>query len=122
MNAIDKEYNYKFEQAKGNATIEAALEKKKSDKIEKIQREAFEQDKQAKIAQTIVSGALAIIQALATLGPIGGAIAAIGIGATTGFQIAKIKAATFADGGYTGEGIMPADSTGFKPAGIVHER
>jgi TP901 family phage tail tape measure protein len=121
LNAIDKEYNYKLEQAKGNATIEAALEKEKSDKIEKIQREAFEQDKQAKIAQAIVSGALAIIQALATLGPIGGAIAAIGIGATTGFQIAKIKAATFADGGYTGEGIMPADSTGFKPAGIVHE-
>ena len=29
LNAIDKEYNYKFEQAKGNATIEAALEKKK---------------------------------------------------------------------------------------------
>lgn len=121
LNAIDKEYNYKLEQAKGNATIEAALEKEKSDKIEKIQRESFEQDKQAKIAQAIVSGALAIIQALATLGPIGGAIAAIGIGATTGFQIAKIKAATFADGGYTGEGIMPADSTGFKPAGIVHE-
>ena len=121
LNAIDKEYNYKLEQAKGNATIEAALEKEKSDKIEKIQREAFEQDKEAKIAQAIVSGALAIIQALATLGPIGGAIAAVGIGATTGFQIAKIKAATFADGGYTGEGIMPADSTGFKPAGIVHE-
>lgn len=121
LNAIDKEYNYKLEQAKGNATIEAALEKEKSDKIEKIQREAFEQDKQAKIAQATVSGALAIIQALATLGPIGGAIAAVGIGATTVFQIAKIKAATFADGGYTGEGIMPADSTGFKPAGIVHE-
>lgn len=121
LSAIDKEYNYKLQQAKGNATIEAALEKEKIDKIEKIQREAFEQDKQAKIAQAIVSGALAIIQALATLGPIGGAIAAIGIGATTGFQIAKIKAATFADGGYTGEGIMPADSTGFKPAGIVHE-
>ena len=49
-------------------------------KHKKIQREAFEQDKQAKIAQAIVSGALAIIQALATLGPIGGAIAAIGIG------------------------------------------
>lgn len=121
LNAIDKEYNYKLEQAKGNATIEAALEKEKSDKIEKIQREAFEQDKQAKIAQAIVSGALAIIQALATLGPIGGAIAAIGIGATTGFQIAKIKAATFADGGYTGEGIMEPDSTGHRPAGIVHD-
>ena len=38
--------------------------------IEKIQREAFEQDKQAKIAQAIVSGALAIIQALATLGSV----------------------------------------------------
>ena len=121
LNAIDKEYNYKLEQAKGNATIEAALEKEKSDKIEKIQREAFEQDKQAKIAQAIASGALAIIQALATLGPIGGAIAAIGIGATTGFQIAKIKAATFADGGYTGEGIMAPDSTGHRPAGIVHD-
>ena len=121
LNAIDKEYNYKLEQAKGNATIEAALEKEKSDKIEKIQREAFEQDKQAKIAQAIVSGALAIIQALATLGPIGGAIASVGIGVTTGFQIAKIKAATFDDGGYTGEGIMEPDSTGHRPAGIVHD-
>ena len=121
LNAIDKEYNYKLEQAKGNATIEAALEKEKSDKIEKIQREAFEQDKQAKIAQAIVSGALAIIQALATLGPIGGAIASVGIGVTTGIQIAKIKAATFDDGGYTGEGIMEPDSTGHRPAGIVHD-
>ena len=51
LKAIDKEYNYKLEQAKGNATIEAALEKEKSAKIEKIQREAFEQYKQAKIAQ-----------------------------------------------------------------------
>ena len=30
LNDIDKEYNYKLEQAKGNATIEAALEKEKS--------------------------------------------------------------------------------------------
>ena len=47
---------YQFiKDSEGNATIEAALEKEKSDKIEKIQREAFEQDKQAKIAQAIVS-------------------------------------------------------------------
>ena len=46
-------------QAKIGHEVQAALEKEKSDKIEKIQREAFEQDKQAKIAQAIVSGALA---------------------------------------------------------------
>jgi hypothetical protein len=60
-----------------------------------LKKRAFEQDKRAKKEQAIISGALAIIQAFAQLGPIGGAIASIGIVATTLFQVAKINASKF---------------------------
>ena len=46
--------------------------------------------KAAAIAQATISAALAIIRALSDLGPIAGAIAAVGIGASTAAQIAKI--------------------------------
>ncbi len=55
---------------------------------------AFEEDKKAKRAQAYVAGALAIIQAYAQLGPIGGSIAAAGIIVATGLQISKINQST----------------------------
>jgi hypothetical protein len=71
------------------ANIDARYQQKQA----QLQRKAFEADKQAKKQQAIIAGALAVVQAFAQLGPIGGAIAAIVIAATTAFQVAKITSA-----------------------------
>jgi hypothetical protein len=59
----------------------------------------------------------------AAFGPIGVALSiaqtAIAVARSVA-AIQKINAAKFAEGGLTGPGILPADSTGEKPAGIVH--
>lgn len=64
-----------------------------------------------------------IFASFSSLGPIGQILAAIQAAvavARTGAAIQKIKAQKFAGGGYTGPGIGPADSSGHKPAGVVH--
>lgn len=58
----------------------------------KLRYDAAVQDKAAKRAMAVINGAVAITTALAQLGPIFGAIAAVGIGVSTGFQIAAIDA------------------------------
>jgi hypothetical protein len=52
LNAIDKEYNYKLEQAKGNATIEAALEKERAIKLRKYSVKLLNKTNKQKIAQS----------------------------------------------------------------------
>ena len=64
-----------------------------------LAKEGSDEAKAAAIVQAGINGALAITQALAQLGPVAGAIAAVGIGITTGVQIAKISSAKFARGG-----------------------
>ncbi|MDX2000958.1 MAG: hypothetical protein SFW35_00870 [Chitinophagales bacterium] len=71
-------------------------EKKKKD----IEKKAFDKKKKQDIIQAIVNGALAITQAFAQLGPIGGAIATAGIVANTAAQIAVISKQKFARGGF----------------------
>jgi len=44
-----------------------------------------------------------------------------GGGSTQGVQRGARRSRSFADGGYTGDGFGSADSSGYKPAGIVHE-
>ena len=63
---------------------------------------AFKVAKAASISQAIMAGAVAVVQALAQLGPIAGAAAAIAIGATTSVQVATIAAQepTFHAGGF----------------------
>jgi len=56
-----------------------------------IKYEADKAQYAANILSAIASGALAVLQGFAQLGPIGGAIAAIGIGIVTGAQIALMK-------------------------------
>lgn len=79
-------------------------------------------------AQVIVQG-VAEVQKIwagsASLGPIAGPIvggiqtaAAV---ARTAVALKKISAAKFAGGGYTGDGYGVPDTTGYRPAGIVHE-
>ena len=67
--------------------------------LSSLAKEGSDEAKAFAIVQAGINGALAITQALAQLGPIAGAIAAVGIGITTGVQIAKISSAKFADGG-----------------------
>lgn len=119
--ALDKEAESRLKNAQGNAVLEEAIKKDVEEKKLAIQKEYFEKDKKAKIAQAIINAALAIIQAFAQLGPIAGAIAAVGVGITTSFQIASIKNQKFRKGGFTGSGAGRPDETGKKIAGYVHE-
>jgi hypothetical protein len=90
------------EQLEANLQAEEARLKQ----VEAAQREAamkaFNMNKAASISSTIIAGALAVVQALAQLGPIAGAAAGIAIGATTGAAVASIAAEqpTFHSGGF----------------------
>lgn len=66
-----------------------AIEKAEKEKRQ-IQAETFEAEKAGSIATTIINGAVAIVQAFAQLGPIGGAIAAAVVTALTATQVALI--------------------------------
>lgn len=54
--------------------------------------DAFNMQKESQIAQTVMAGALAVAQAFAQLGPIGGALATAGIGAVIATQVGIIQA------------------------------
>ncbi|MDR1629920.1 MAG: hypothetical protein LBS36_06880, partial [Oscillospiraceae bacterium] len=84
----EKELTLAGDNADKRQQIEEDYEAKKLE----VQKKYADVDMAAKIAQTIAAGALAIIQAFAQLGPVGGAISAVLIGATTAFQIASIIA------------------------------
>ncbi|MFW6310779.1 MAG: hypothetical protein ACOC1K_00935 [Nanoarchaeota archaeon] len=69
----------------------------------KIQKEYAKKEADIKKKEAVIAGALAVIQAFAQLGPIAGAIAAVGIIATTAVQISQInRAAKFRYGGMVG--------------------
>jgi hypothetical protein len=63
---------------------------------------AFALQKTAAVSQALIAGAVAVVQALAQLGPIAGGIAAVAIGATTAAQVATIAAEqpAFHSGGF----------------------
>jgi len=89
-----------------------------------IEKKAFNAQKKADIASAIINGALAISKAFAQGGILGFATAGL-LTAQTGAQVAAISRqsfpASFAEGGYTGDGFGTPDSSGFKQAGVVHE-
>ena len=89
-----------------------------------IEKKAFNAQKKADIASAIINGALAISKAFAQGGILGFATAGL-LTAQTGAQVATISRqsfpASFAEGGYTGDGYGTPDSSGFKQAGVVHE-
>lgn len=111
-----------------NAELENGLitqeqfEKKRED----IERKAFQKQKRLDIAQALANGAVAITKTIAQLGGVGaitpaGAAALGFVGAQTAVQTGIIASQQFAEGGFTGDGFGSPDSTGFKPAGVVHE-
>ena len=120
LNQIDAEYNAR-EEAIRNSTMSEKQKQKALEKVEKeralkrwkIEKEQFEANQATAIVNAIIQGALAVVTALAQLGPIAGAIAATLIGATTAAQIAVIASQPpppkpqFFDGGYTEQSGNP---------------
>ena len=131
---MQKELALAGDNADKRAEIEAKYEAKKLD----VQKKYADINMGIQIAQAMASGALAVIQALAQLGPIAGGVMAGVIAATTAAQVAIIIAqrnaiknssagtsgtqpesggatvAGFSDGGYTGDGGR------LEVAGVVH--
>jgi hypothetical protein len=66
---------------------------------EEAERKRVKQAQALALVQAIINGAIAITRAFSDLGPIGGAIAAIGVAAALAAQIATISSQKFADGG-----------------------
>lgn len=78
----------------------------------------------ASVTVSGISEVQKIWEKAAEFGPFQAIIAVIQTAAAiarTGVAIGKIQGAKFAGGGYTGGGYGSSDSTGFRPAGIVHE-
>lgn len=88
----EAEYQAQLTAAGNNAEqreqIEARYEQRKLD----IQKKYADADMVINIAKAIAAGALAVMQAFAQLGPVGGAIAAVLVGATTAAEVATIVA------------------------------
>lgn len=122
--SLEAEYEKRFEAAKGNATLEAGLKKQLEEEKNAIEKKAFEENKKRQIAQAIINGALAITNILATVPKfdfgIASAIQVAVTAASTAIQIATIKNAKFARGGFTGIGNGAPDETGHVPVGVVH--
>jgi predicted nucleic acid-binding Zn-ribbon protein len=94
-------------EANDNRIIELRREQERK----KLERERNLAQQRSQISQAIMGAALAVIQAFAQLGPIAGAIAAAGVGITTGLQIATIRKQKFNKGGKVkGPGSGMSDS------------
>ena len=88
----DAKYDVLIQQAKNNGEDTAALEEEKENKKLEIQKKYADVDFAIKISTIIGNTAVAIMQAFAQLGPIGGAIAAAMLTATGVAQIVSAKA------------------------------
>ena len=69
------------------ALLEAEIEAKRAEEIKKIEKKRADVAFAFQIAQIIGNGALAVTRAFAELGPIGGTIAAVLVGATVAAQL-----------------------------------
>lgn len=104
IESIESRYARELELAKGNASLTTALEQKKADEIENVERTQFQRDKRIAQLEAAVNGAVAITKTIAQLGGVGaitpiGAAALALIGTTTAAQIALIGSQQFAEGG-----------------------
>lgn len=121
LKQLNEGYITQEEYAKASEQLEVDLANKKS---EMAYKEA-KAEKVSKIFSAIGATALAVATAL-TAGPVMGPILAGIVGALGAVQVGIIASqplperATFYDGGFTGTGFGSPDSSGAKPAGIVH--
>jgi len=110
---LDKQKEARLEVAKTDAE-RAKIEKQFADQREKLEKEAFQRQKEFAKAQAIINGALAVTKILAEAPKLdGGILTAILIAAAiaqTAAQVATIEAQEFAEGGYVTGGVKGKDS------------
>ena len=73
-----------------NAEAREAINRKYAQKELDLKKQQSSSDTMLKVAQAVAAGGLAIVQAFAQLGPIGGAIAAVLVGGITALQVQTI--------------------------------
>lgn len=121
IDAINREYEAKFEAVKGNATLELALQREQEEKIAEIEKKAAKEAQRIAIIQANINGALAVVASFKTgVNPYSIAMA-IAAGVATAAQIAIIKSQKFASGGFTPNVNGIPDETGHVPVGTVHD-
>lgn len=133
-NRIERQKTLELDALNAQLENELISQEEFEKKREAIERKAFNKQKRLQIAQVAISLAteLANIAANSAGNPLN-AFTAGTAGAAQNIALAKIAIARsavqtgiiasqqFAEGGYTGDGFGSPDSTGFKPAGVVHE-
>ncbi|MGE4465867.1 phage tail length tape measure family protein [Sphaerochaeta sp.] len=120
--ALDEEKTASEEAA---ASRYEELEKEKERIQNEVSKKAFENQKTQSISQALILGAQAILQGYATLGPIGGSIAAAVIGGVTAAQIATISSQQYtpstalAEGGIVYRPTTALIGEGGEPEAVV---
>lgn len=125
LSALRESYQARIDAAEGNKEQQERLSEELAAKEEKLQRDAFERNKRMQIAEALIKGALAALQALAnTTLPFPASLSALfPIGAQTAANVAVIASQSYADGGFTGyKGIKDLNLPGRKIVGYVHDR
>ena len=129
----DQYYEYRAAKIEADKQRELTAAGESSSERERIERDYAQKeldlkkkqsssDSVLKGAQVLTAGSLAVMQAFAQLGPIGGAIAAVLIGTMTALQIAAIAKqnaaiqATTLDSSFTGGSASSTQSTGTRVA------
>lgn len=121
LQALDKKTQAELRAAGDNEKKkQAILDKSEAEKLN-IEKKYRKEQQKISVAQTLISGAQAIVKTFAEYGytPPGWVAAGL-MAALTALQVGVIKAQKFAKGGWTGKGGQ-RDETGERIAGIVHE-
>lgn len=108
--ALEADKQRELTNAGDNAQAREEINQKYAQKELDLKKKQSSADTFLKVAQAIAAGGLAIVQAFAQLGPVGGAIAAVLIGGITAFQVdtivkqnAAIQATTLDSSGSGGD-------------------
>ena len=88
--ALEADKQRELTNAGNNAEARDAINQKYAQKELDLKKKQSGADTVLKVAQAVAAGGLAIVQAFAQLGPIGGAIAAVLVGGITALQIGTI--------------------------------
>lgn len=123
---IDAKYDAEIQRAGDNTEEVERLEKEKENKKLAVQKKYAGVQFAIKVSEIIANTAVSIMQAFAQLGPIGGAIAAVMLGATGAAQIAvanserkKVMNMTAEGGSSSGSGTGSRVATGRQSGGYV---
>lgn len=122
---MERAYRARMDMANLTESARAQLEEEMQHQRDQLEREAFEKSKRRQIAEAIINGAAAAIQALSkTLLPFPASlIGPASVGVQTAAQVAIIRNTSYADGGFTDDqGIPDPRHPGRKIVGVVHDQ